>query len=255
MEGKKQVMDSKFWLIDIVGILFSAIVSVVLSNLGLAIHTAICISLILLLIIVLVQLGVKCKEIKAKLEKLEKRLSKDGDNVLSDNEDGNNLLFMALTQDLAEPLRISLLEKSANKYNNILSALILGNIYEYGVEKDGIVLLNGDKEKAFEIYKSIEKFDDYGVSHWMIGWYYQNSFVAEAKKLGENKRLAKAREYFEISKKKGFPKAMNSLGNFIIYEHAGFNIKKDSGDMIAYYKAASEKGDNYATLNYGHYYL
>lgn len=248
-------MNSKFWLIDIMGTIFSAMVSVVLSNLGLAIQTAICISIILLLIMVLVQLSVNYKEVKVKLEKQNKRISGDGSNVISDNIDGNNLLFMALTQDLAEPLRVSLLEKSANKYNNIVSALILANLYEYGVEKDGVVLLNGDKEKAFEVYKALEDYDEYGVSHWMLGWYYQNNFVAEAKRLNDNERLNKAREYFETSKDKGFPKAMNSLGNFIIYGHAGFDKKKDSGDMIAYYKAASEKGDNYATLNYGHYYL
>ena len=248
-------MNFKFWLVDIVGIIFSAAVSYFLSILGISIPITICISIILLFVMILVQLGLKYKETKIKLKEQNKKLSVKSSDIMSDSVDGNNLLFMALTQDIAEPLKVSLLEKSANEYNNIISALILANLYDYGVEKDGVILISGDKEKAFKVYKAMEEYDEYGVSHWMLGWYYQNNLVNESKLLNDNERLTVAKKYYEVSKNKGFPKAMNSLGNFIMFGYAGFDKNKDSGDMIAYYKAASEKGDNYATLNYGHYYL
>ena len=248
-------MADKSWLKYILEIFFSAVVSFIFSSFGFSLELSVFIGTALFLVMVIVNLFEKNNELREELERLKKRFNEENSKVLDDSEDGNNLLFMALTQDFAEPLRVSLLEKSATKYNNLISALLLGNIYGCGVEKDGITLLDEDKEKAFEIYKAIEPYDIYGVSQWMLGWYYQNSYVEEAKKLDDNKRLMEAKIYYEKSMKKGFPKAMNSLGNFIIYGYAGFDSKKDIGDMISYYKAASEKGDNYAVLNYGHYFL
>lgn len=174
---------------------------------------------------------------------------------LGEDKKGNDLLFMALTQHPAEPLKITMLEKATNEHNNIIAALILGNIYEYGVKSNGKVLLKENAEEAFKIYEKICENDNYGVSDWLMGWFYQNKYIENAKGLSDDERYEKARKFYETSKNKGFPKAKNSLGNFIINNRAGFDSKKNIGAMIRYYSEADEQGDNYATLNYGHYYL
>lgn len=196
--------------------------------------------------------------LKREVSKLKRDIEKlKSSYTVSPGEDkmGNNLLFMALTQDPAEPLKITMLEKAANDYRNIIAALILGNIYWHGIEKGGKILLEGDKEKAFQVYESISRYDNYGVSDWIIGWYYQNNYIDDSKKYSDEDRYKKAREYYTISKDKGFPKAKNSLGNFIINDRAGFDSVVDSGEMFTLYREASKEGDNYATLNYGHYFL
>lgn len=240
---------------NILGILFSAVLSIVLANLGLDIYTAIFIGIILALLFVLLWLILKCQGLKKEIGVLNKKIIAQLEGFCPNDAKVDNLLLMALTQDIAEPLKISMLEKSAKENCNIISALILGNIYEYGIEKNGMILIEADREKAFELYKSIAKYDNYGVSHWMIGWYFQNNFVNEAKALSYEKRIEKAREYYEISKENGFPKALNSLGNFIIKGYADFDPEKDKVDMLTFYKKASEQGDNYAMLNYGHFFF
>lgn len=197
-------------------------------------------------------------DLNKEIESLKKEVEEiKSSYTVSPGEDkgGNDLLFMALTQHPAEPLKITMLEKATNEHNNLIAALILGNIYEYGVENDGHVLLKGDREKAFKIYNKICENDNYGVSDWMVGWYYQNNYVDDTKKLEEDERLERAKEFYENSKNKGFPKAKNSLGNFIKGSRVGYNYTRNIGLMIRYYSEADEQGDNYATLNYGHYYL
>ena len=248
-------MADKSWIKYLLEIFFSAVVSFIFSSFGFSLELSVFIGAALFLIMVIVNLFEKNDKLEDEVEILKKKLNEENSNVLDEFKDGNNLLFMALTQDFAEPLRVSLLEKSAMEYKNLISALILGNIYGCGIEKDGVTLLDEDKEKAFEIYKAIEPYDNYGVSQWLLGWYYQNSYVEEAKKLDDNKRLMEAKIYYENSMQMGFPKAMNSLGNFIFYGYAGFDSKKDSDKMISYYTKASEKGDTYALLNCGHYFL
>lgn len=197
-------------------------------------------------------------DLNNEVESLKKEMEKiKSGHTVSPGEDkkGNDLLFMALTQHPAEPLKITLLEKATNEYNNIIAALILGNIYEYGVEKNGQVLLEGNIEKAFKVYDKVHENDNYGISDWMIGFYYENNYIDEAKKLNDDERYIKAKNFYEISKNKGFPKAKNSLGNFIKRGRAGYSFDKNSGLMIRYYSEADEQGDYYATINYGNYYL
>ena len=176
--------------------------------------------------------------------------------TVSPGEDkmGNTYLFMALTQHPAEPLKLSMLEKSV-EYGNIIAALILANIYAHGIEYNGEIILESNRDKAYEIYINVCENDDYGVSDWMIGFYFQNNLIKESNNCDDQTRLKTAYRYFLKSKDKGFPKAKNSLGKIISDNKLGFDPIKNEIEMIKYFEDASELGDNYANINLGNFYL
>lgn len=184
------------------------------------------------------------------IDKLNDLISPENRNRL----EGMTLLFMALTQHPAEPLKISMLERAVEK-ENLIAGLILANIYEYGIEKNGEILLEENVEKAFSMYSKVSQFDSYGICNWMIGAYFQNDRIEEAHKHNENKRLEIAKQYFEKSLEKNFPKAYNSLGGLISGEKLGYDRIIDREKMEGYFRKASELGDNYGKINLGNYLL
>lgn len=212
------------------------------------------------------QLKEESTKLSAELEETRLRLkeanAKIEDNIIKasqllyDERNGNNLLFMALTQDPAEPLKVSLLEKAASEHENSMAAIILGSIYEYGIEKNGLILQKGEIDKAIELYKRFAESDVSGVCDWQLGWFAQKEACLDS--VGPNRKdelLCEARRHYERSMQKGFPKAKNSIANFMKKGWAGFEPKRDQMKMISYYIEASQQGDYYAALNSGHYYL
>lgn len=209
----------------------------------------------------------KLDELKSRYEKIiaekEEEFSKvsaelcDARKALNNHERdmGTHLLTMAFTQNLYEPLKYIKLEEAVYKYKNVFAAFYLADIYSNGIEYKGKVFIKQEKEKAAEIYKEINEYDEYGVSDWMLGWYYQQKIINDAKTNPEHMKIAK--DYYSSAMKKGFPKGFNSIGNFTLHNWAKDNeIAEEEREMEAlkYYTAASEKGDIYGVLNKGNYY-
>lgn len=155
---------------------------------------------------------------------------------------------MSLRQPLFEPLKLSLLKK-ATEDNHVLSALILSNLYNSGIEYKNECVLKRDVEESAKIYLRIEPYDKYGVSDWMLGWYYENNSIDDAKLMTEEKRLEIAKDYYSKSAEKGYPKAFNSIGKFLYYGMGGLKI--DHAEAIRNYKIAADKGDVYGIMNCG----
>lgn len=166
-----------------------------------------------------------------------------------EKDKGNHLFLMALSQSLYEPLKIDLLEKAVVEHNNVLSALVLANLYNSGMEYNGKQVLFKSSEKAAEIYTKISEYDPYGVCDWELGWFYENQLIDAAKSLPLSECLIIAREYYEKSAEKGYAKAYNSLGKFTHYGLGGM-IRSFTKAMEYYIKAAS-LGDIYAIMNCG----
>lgn len=194
-------------------------------------------------------------QLKDENTKLQKAIL-NASRSLYDETNGNNYLFMALTQDPAEPLKVSLLEKSVHEYGNSMAAIILGSIYEYGVEKNGLILRHAELDKAKELYREFAERDMSGVCDWQLGWFAQKEAFRDSIELKrKDELLYEARKHYEQSMKKGFPKAKNSIANFMKNGWAGYDSENDHMTMIYYYTEASQQGDYYAALNSGHYYL
>lgn len=190
------------------------------------------------------------KDLKSENNRLREELAKYNNLEIGDfTTDTNRCFLMALTQDLCEPLKIELLNYAAEN-NHVLAALFLGNIYSSGVKMHDNLVIEKNNEKAFKIYQSIQPYDPYGISDWMMGWLYEKKRIDDAKKLSEHNRLAKARAFYESSAKKDFPKAKNSLGKFYHYGWGGF--QKSSTETNAYYKEAAKGRDIYGIMNCGH---
>ena len=170
-------------------------------------------------------------------------------NLNIEINEGDRLFLMALSQDLNEPLKIGLLEKAAVEHNNILSALVLANLYNSGVEYGGKQLVLKNCEKAAEIYIKMSKYDPFGVCWWELGWFYENQLINDSKSLTNSERLKTAREYYEKSAEKGYAKAYNSLGKFTYYGYGG--LDKSFTKAMEYYTKAANLGDIYAIMNCG----
>lgn len=170
-------------------------------------------------------------------------------NINTELNEGDRLFLMALSQSLYEPLKIGLLEKAVVEHNNVLSAIVLANLYYSGVEQNGKQILRKSSEKAADIYTTISKYDSFGVCEWELGWFYENQLIDAAKALSRSECLNIAREYYEKSAKKGFAKAYNSLGKFIHYGFGG--MEKSFTKAIEYYIKAANLGDIYGIMNCG----
>lgn len=166
-----------------------------------------------------------------------------------DNNEGDRLFLMAMSQSFYEPLKIGLLEKAVVEHNNILSALVLADLYNSGIERDGKKLVKKSSEKAAEIYLKMCEHDPFGVCYWELGWFYENQLINQAKELELSECLAIARNYYEKSAEKRYPKAYNSLGKFTYYGFGGLN--KSFVKAMHYYIKAAELGDIYAIMNCG----
>lgn len=164
--------------------------------------------------------------------------------------DGIKLVLMSLTQPLYEPVKIGLLKKAYEKYNNILAALILANIYCSGIEYRGKSYIAKDMNKAAEIYLDVMDIDNFGVSEWQLGWMYENNSISSSDILPENERRIKAYEYYERSANKKFPKAYNSIGKYYLYGWG--NIKVNFAKCMRCFTRAAENGDVYGIMNCGH---
>ena len=169
-------------------------------------------------------------------------------NIDKKNEQ-NRLFLMSLSQPIYEPLKIGLLEKAMLEYNDILSALLLANIYISGVEHNGKVIIPPNTEKAFDIYSRMCKHDPFGVCEWELGWFYENKLISDGDSLSCEERLKKAKHYYDDSAQKGYAKAFNSLGKFSHYGMGG--VKKSYMDAMMYYIEAAKLGDIYAIMNCG----
>lgn len=178
---------------------------------------------------------------------------KKSDNNLLDDDVGNRLFLLSLGQNLYEPLKITLLKKATYEHKNVLAALYLGNLYAAGLKKDDIVYIEKDYDEAAKAYNHVRNEDKYGVTDWLLGWFYQKNLITDAKKNDTKKNIEIAKNYYEKSKEKKYPKAYNSLGNFAHYGYAGYT-KDDDITAINNYKIAADLNENYAILNCGHYY-
>lgn len=189
------------------------------------------------------------QKLRSENKKLSTQLKEYNDIGIDNSQTKNNRLFLiSLTQDLYEPLKIKLLECAA-KNNHVLSALYLGNIYSSGISEGKDIYIKKDSDKAFEIYKSIQQSDQYGVSDWMMGRLYEQNLITAAQGLSKNERLQKAESFYKSSAQKGFLKAENSLGKFYYY---GWGRSKDIVKASTCFLRASEGYDVYGTINCGH---
>lgn len=193
-------------------------------------------------------------ELESDITMLKKELNTVDADIIGSDED--RMLLMSLRQPIFEPLKLSLLRK-ATANNHVLSALILSNLYYSGIEYKNVCVLKRDIEESAKIYLNIEPYDKYGVSDWMLGWYYENNSIDDAKSMTKEKRLETAKEYYLMSADKGYPKAFNSIGKFLYYGMGG--LKRDYAGAIQNYKKAADNGDVYGIMNCGlaslkHYY-
>ena len=212
---------------------------------------------------IIVTLYSKINENKSEAEKqineLEEKVALSEKTVaMSNNLDigspkakGNSYLLMALSQNNYEPLKIEMLKKSAEDYHNVLAALILGSMYESGVECDGKTVLKKDRNKAYALYEKVNGYDDYGVTDWLLGFAYEKNRISAGKELpSDSERRAIAYKYYEASLNKGYPKAYNSLGKF--YQYGWIDGTPDKVKATGNFAQAAELDDVYATLNCGH---
>ncbi len=169
------------------------------------------------------------------------------------NSEGIKYLLMALSQDLYEPLRIELLKRAAYDYHNLIAVIILAATYKKGLVGNGKIIVDKDIEEAYRLYFMICEEDQTGIIDWLLGLMYQTNQIEDAKNLSEEKRYETARKYFESSEQKGYPKAINSLGNF--YKKGLGGLKRDESLATAKYIKAAEYDDPYAILNCGHHEL
>ena len=187
---------------------------------------------------------------KTKIDYLESRLSDVSTLGVDPYKDkGTRLLFMSLCQNYTEPLRITLLRESAFTYHNMISAILLANIYRSGIKQDDKYLITPDLEKAYDVYIKVEKNDQLGISAWELGWIYENNLIPMTQKMAEEDRMKTAYKYYEMSAEKGFPKAYNSLGKF--YYNGWGGLIYDYHKAEKYYSKAAELDDIYAIMNYG----
>lgn len=242
---------------------FSAVVSVIISNIFLPMSISVFVGVVLLLIIFLLwvinfnkdekqKMIEEIDELKNNLKEVEKK-NTELQNFPIESTLGNRLFLMAISQDLSNPLFIGILEKAVFDEKNILAGYLLGNIYSSGLEQNGKIIIKCDYNMATKVYRIINENDQYGVSDWMLGWFYQLNLIDDAQAKTEEENVRIAREYYECSRKKGYPKAFNSLANLMINKHAGFDASNEI-EAISLYHEAAKLNDNYALLNCGHYY-
>ncbi|MBR3818935.1 MAG: sel1 repeat family protein [Clostridia bacterium] len=253
------MINKKTWIVSSFLFILGASITFVLEKIfELKIIVNIKLGIIICVIITLVSvvgyLGyvayITIKELKIENKTLHSKISKDNDILSIFDSEGNKNLLMALSQNIYEPLRVELLKISAHNYHNILAALILGDIYVNGIKKDGKYIVKPNIEDAYKLHLLVHNEDCSGVCDWILGWMFQNNIIGDAKKLTKAKRLEMARKYYESSADKGYPKAINSLGNFYKYGWGG--LKKDETVAVEKYVRAANAKDPYAILNCGH---
>lgn len=211
----------------------------------------------MVLMTLIISIGLDCfylkkkkTDMKTRIDYLESRLSDVSTLGVNPYEDkGTRLLFMSLCQNYTEPLRITLLKESAFTHHNMISAILLANIYRSGIKQDDKFLITPDLEKAYEVYNKVEKNDQLGISAWELGWIYENNLIPLTQKMTETDRKNIAYKYYEVSAEKGFPKAYNSLGKFYYNGWGGLDYNYHKAEK--YYSKAAELDDIYAIMNYG----
>lgn len=176
----------------------------------------------------------KINYIELKYNNIIFNLKKENNNP----DKGNIFLQMALTVDLNNSLRNKLFE-DALKYHNVYAGAYLGSIYLHGIEGK----IEKDYKKAFNIFKSVERYDKSGLIYWFLGWMFEKGYIG--KPLGKP-NYAEAYKYYEKSKELGFIKAYNSIGKFNDF---GNGIEVDTAKAIENYHKGAEMGDINAMLN------
>ncbi len=189
---------------------------------------------------------IKLYEEREKNEELENLIKLK--NEESTGTKMNKMLAMAMAQELSEPIRIKLLKEVQGK--DVISTLILANMYFSGLKNGERVIVAKDYDEAYRLYNSVCKIDTSGVAYWMMGWMCEKNKIKATKKLGEEECKKMAVEFYEKSSECGFPKGKNSLGKFYWYGWGGYS--QDASKAIAYYSQAADGGDIYAILNCGH---
>lgn len=171
-------------------------------------------------------------------------------NLNIKHNEGDRLFLMILSKSLRELLKIiGASDKKAIEYNNVISNLMLANLYNIGVKWNGKQLFLQDREKAAEIYIKICEYDPFGVCFWELGRFYEYQLIDAAKTLSLSECLIVARNYYEKSAEKGYTKAYNSLGKLTYYGYDG--EEKNIFKALEYYKIAADSGDIYAIMNLG----
>lgn len=160
------------------------------------------------------------------------------------NDEGTKLLNQAMALDTFEPNKIKLLAEAADKYNNTLAGLYLGNLYHSGLYNGSVEIVKKDYDKAFYYYNKVALYDYTGAVLWRLGWMYERSQIA--KDMDDTKRKQEALKYYKLSEKFEYVKSYNSLGKF--YQN-GWGVEKDLNEAIYYFKKATKNGDTFSVLN------
>ncbi len=190
------------------------------------------------------------KSRKAELEQEVNALTKKTAALEIGNESAGQRFFdMALSQKMCSPLQMELLKHAANEHN-VYAALTLASLYTTEPELNGSTASAKEYDMAAEVYKSISEFDTTGVSDWMLGWFYENNYTSEAQALEKEQRLELAKDCYIISKAKGYPKAINSIGKFYYYGWGGYELSEVKA--IHHYEEAADLDDVFGCMNCGH---
>lgn len=207
-------------------------------------------SIMIWLILYIIQERIELKGTKERLRILVKEVGRLKNNSLYTKEPGTMSLLMALSQDTYEPLKFELLKQAAYEHKNVLAAVILAGFYKSGLKTDNHVVLEQDPDIAFDLYKSVNDCDNYGITDWLIGFSLECNQTSESNCMTDDERKKTALQYYSISAKKGFPKAENSIGKF--YHYGWVTGQKNPTEAIGHYQNAAKAGDVYALINCGH---
>lgn len=195
--------------------------------------------------------GQKAKEAEKQIKLAEQEKQKWNEvrtnfNLASTKDKGEIIFRLAIGLDTYEPVKYKMLEEAATKYNHVLSAIYLGNLYHSGLMKGKRTIIEKNYEKAYELYIKATDFDTTGIALWRLGWMYELQQAPNAAKSKVENQIT-AFDYYKKSSKFHYPKAYNSLGKFQQFGLA--NLTENTVEAHYNYKIADEGGDIFATLN------
>ena len=132
---------------------------------------------------------------KKEIDKLKNLITdyEKRENQSAKRDEGEQLFYMALTQNVTNPYRYNILNRSVYEFKNPLAALLLGSCYEFGDHKEL------DMEKAADIFEQCLGTDSTGAVLWQLAWLYESNGIEKARKMSEKDRLAYAFELYKRS--------------------------------------------------------
>ena len=190
-------------------------------------------------------LFMKAEESKKRQSDLENRI-KSIKKIMSEDfhKRGDEIYKYTFGIKAEDDVRICLLER-ASDLHHVQATFDLAEYYKN--------CENGKKrkencEKIIALYEDIEEYDDSGRAAWALGEIYYKG------ELLQGKDLKRAKKYYNISSKKGYAKADNSLGNICVDCFGSNPTNENIAKAIRFYKKAAEQRYTYAYINLGHMY-